>query len=559
MTKMKKIVVEKDATIADVIQAIADDQDPELTLVIPKETVLRESIANFQILKREANVHGKKGIVESVDEEVLALADACGLEASHPLFAAGQKVRSLTDIVPVDVVSAKGSAKRGAKKKAGPGPLPQTLTSVPATPVSPRKIAAPKTESIKRSEPVPAQESFVVHAVEMTPAEEPEEKPRRRFSRKALYVAAAIVVALIPGVWAVNVVFGRATVTLNFTKSSWQYQGALAASKGVREPDIAKNLIPAEVFYDQRNLTQLFPATGKAKVSEKAKGTITVYNAYSSAAQGLVATTRFATAAGKVYRLDRAITVPGAEIKDGKIIPASIDAAVSADQAGASYNIASSTEQLTIPGFKNTPKYAGFYGVVKGAITGGFVGEKAVPTDADIAAAKARVTELLTTSLKNNMLSKRPEDFVFVDGATEVSITKITPNKTTDENGNFGVFGEAWARAIGFKGADMEAALTALASKDHPGAAFRDWQAAYSAPKPDFDHGELRFTFTAQGTLAQEFSPAEFTPGIVGKSLGEARSAIVGLPGLADAKISVWPIWLRHLPNDARRVTIVVN
>ena len=47
-----KIVVEKDATIADVIQAIADDQDPELTLVIPKETVLRESIANFQILKR---------------------------------------------------------------------------------------------------------------------------------------------------------------------------------------------------------------------------------------------------------------------------------------------------------------------------------------------------------------------------------------------------------------------------------------------------------------------------------------------------------------------------
>ena len=105
----------------------------------------------------------------------------------------------------------------------------------------------------------------------------------------------------------------------------------------------------------------------------------------------------------------------------------------------------------------------------------------------------------------------------------------------------------------------MEAALTALPAKDHPGTAFRDWQVTYSAPKPDFDHGEPRFTFAAQGTLAQAFSPAEFTPGIVGKSLNEARAAIVGLPGLADAKISVWPIWLGHLPNDARRVTIVVN
>ena len=61
-------------------------------------------------------------------------------------------------------------------------------------------------------------------------------------------------------------------------------------------------------------------------------------------------------------------------------------AAIVADQAGPTYNVGP-VAKLTIPGLQGSPKYDAFYGAIAGTTTGGFVGNKAVPTAADIASA----------------------------------------------------------------------------------------------------------------------------------------------------------------------------
>ncbi len=44
-----------------------------------------------------------------------------------------------------------------------------------------------------------------------------------------------------------------------------------------------------------------------------------------------------------------------------------------------------------------------------------------------------------------------------------------------------------------------------------------------------------------------------------GKKIEEARSLVSSLVGLSDAKISLWPLWLKNLPADAAKINIVVN
>ena len=66
------------------------------------------------------------------------------------------------------------------------------------------------------------------------------------------------------------------------------------------------------------------PATGRETVNKKASGTVVLYNAYSSKAQKLVASTRLKASNGKIYRIPAAVTIPGAETQAGALVPGSL-------------------------------------------------------------------------------------------------------------------------------------------------------------------------------------------------------------------------------------------
>ena len=248
-------------------------------------------------------------------------------------------------------------------------------------------------------------------------------------------------------------------------KDPWNYAGNFTADKAASRINAANNVIPAQIFSVPKNLTQLFPASGHQNVSLKAQGTITIYNAYSSSPQSLVATTRFVTPAGKVFRLVNAVVVPGAAVTNGVIVPSSIDAAIIADQAGPDYNV-SSTPKLTIPGFSGTPKYNAFYGVLASSTSGGYIGEKAVPTAADIAAAKQDVTSSLMIGLAGRSPGSYTNNFKILPGATTMQITKLTVNTSTDANGGSVCYGEGTLSAIGFDEIAFKAFLLFLAQSD---------------------------------------------------------------------------------------------
>lgn len=519
---MKKILVDKSEPAASVVEKILAAPDSDIVLVIPRNARIAESLGNFHLLNREADATGKSVMIESVDEEVLALAKAAKIPATHPLFSSSAQGRSLSDIVP----SSRSEEDKPVKRK--------KFAFKPETPEEREMIVEAEAEEVVRGE---------------------EFKPP---SRRVLVFGIALVALFVLGAWAVGAFFARAEVRINFSEIPWENQGEVLATKTVAEINPADRVIPAEVFRDKRNLTQFFPGTGRAEVAEKATGRLVIYNAYSSQSQTLVATTRFETPDGKIFRLDNQVIVPGAEIRDGEIIPSSIETGVTADKAGEDWNVGP-IEKLTIPGFEGSPRFNGFYGALPRGTSGGFIGEKAVPTDADVAAAEEKMTQILRSSLENNLLSGRPSEFKILDGTSETEVTRMTVQKSTDAQGNFSIIGEAEFRAIGFREEDLRAMLLDLAVREYPESDFKNLEFSYSGAETDYDGGEIKFSVEARGELVPAFSGEDFRAQVAGQDLSSVQSQILKLPRLADAEVSVWPIWLRRLPEDPGKITLTLE
>ncbi len=141
-------------------------------------------------------------------------------------------------------------------------------------------------------------------------------------------------------------------------------------------------------------------------LSTKASGKITIFNNYSEATQKLIKNTRFESVEGKIFRISDTIIVPG---KVGAT-PGSIVATVYADSIGADYNIAAG--KFTVPGFKGSARYAGFYAESKVSMTGGASGEVANYSDYDIADADAAMRESLQSAINTELINIKKDGYV---------------------------------------------------------------------------------------------------------------------------------------------------
>ena len=547
---MKRILVDKNEPIAELIERIIEDPEVGIVLVVPKGSNLSSSVSNFHLLSREAKAAGKTITIESVDESVLALAKSSRIEAIHPLLDAPTG-SPLSDIVP----------RTRAGEQRLPAAAPPKERSTPRRPSKPKEM--PHEDSAARAEPTLKVSPFSSRT-EVGSEEDQlllEDQPHRfrlRLNWKFFTALVAFLLLIGGGFLVVNRFFGKATVAIVFNKTPWSYSRGLVADISASSLDSAKGILPGALFTMQKNTTELLPASGRKNVAQKATGKIVIYNAYSSSPQALVATTRFQTPDGKIFRLVSGVTVPGAQIQNGNIIPSQITADIIADKAGPDYNVGP-IAKLAVPGFAGSPKYAGFYGAIPGVTSSGFIGERAVPTDADIAAGKDTTTKLLKAALQSSFTSSYPPGIVVPSGASQIAVTRLNVNTNTDDQGKFSIFGEANMTAIGFKESDVKNILLSVAHQDHPDTVFQELSLTYANAAPDFTKKKMTFALSASGTLWAAFSPDEFAKNIVGKNLGEARSLVSALPGLTTAKISLWPVWLGSIPNDLKKITVTTE
>ncbi len=529
---IKKILVNKSDEVALVVEKIIDADAKEVVLNIPRFSKLSDSLANFHLIKRESKLLNKKVIIESVDDKVIELAGLSGLESLNPVFLRSRRQFS-------DIVSARAEKSEAAEEAVNQKKISETVSGKGIFQIF--KNIRPKRFWPKLHLPVR-------QSARKTGGDS-------GITRKMIW---GIGIVLILGIlaWTSLVILPRAEVTAVTKKNTWNRQFDIVAEK-LTAIDSIKAKIPAQIFSERKVMEFRYPASGKKTVQKKASGKIIVYNGYSSDPQPLVASTRFVTPDGKIFRLAKGVTIPGAKIVSGKVIPSSIEVAVIADKPGSDYNIGP-VNYFSVPGFEGTPKYQGFYGESKDPMAGGVIGEVPVPNDSDIKLAKTEAVAKTEAELKDKIASKIPASLKIIDGDSSFVVLSQKVNQDADEAGNFSVTIEAKLDLGAFKEEDLLKMLTVKMQKEVGSEySFKSQEIIYAKARLDSDIGRLSFPIEFKGIATRSIDVELLKQQVLGKSELELRS--LTLPDLETVRISFWPFWVKRVPNSLNKVKIVVE
>lgn len=320
----------------------------------------------------------------------------------------------------------------------------------------------------------------------------------------------------------------------------------------IATPDISSRRIPAMSITLDRTITQEYAATGKKYIEAKAKGRVTIFNAFSSSPQTLAPNTRFQDPSGKIYRLREGIIIPGAKVVEGKIVPTSITAALAADAAGEDYNIGAA--ELRIAGFRGTPKYEGFFAKAESGFSGGFKGETAVVLADDLTQASQDITRRVFAELGEALQNKIPtgEDFVVPSGGREIIVTKITQPNAGEPEERFTLTVSAEGRLAALRRSHLnEVILSAIPKSQGLGTKFPMRQPKINLGEVRFRGSPTQLTFAASGEFVywHEKSQAELIQTLINSTPEKAKAYLRSREEIDALEIKKFPRWLWFIPQ----------
>lgn len=425
----------------------------------------------------------------------------------------------------------------------------------------------------KHTPPIHKQASAVASKKEETPKvisryfeEKPAQpqkssRPSNRTPSKKMWYGGAILALLGAGFALLTTMFAYATVVIQPKKEERSLSKlSVTVDPALSLADIDTKRIPGEMMQYTDDISMSFKATGEKYVETKAKGILTILNAFSSSPQTLVQSTRFQeNKTGRVYRLTKSITIPGAKIEDGKIIPSSFDAEVAANGTGDSYNL---TEGLfLIPGFQGTPKYKAFTASVKTAITGGYKGVSKVITKEDLDKAHAAFMEEARSRMRAKNNQNILPEFTVVPAAEKVEILSKSAPNINDPAETFTVQSKVRFTNIAFQQKTLFELLTRLVYQDDIS---REKTVLPSKSKLEYVSATLtsdnKLQLMISGTLAAagKIQTALLQNALVGKSLEDAENVLRTFPGVAGFGIKLFPSWKSSLPSQAGKIAIEI-
>ena len=348
----------------------------------------------------------------------------------------------------------------------------------------------------------------------------------------------------------------RADVTVLLKESSSSLDAEVTAQADQESVDIQAKRIPLRVVETEKDITQSFPSTGQSSASDKrARGMVTLSNAFSENAQSLVATTRLESPDGKIFRLVKGVTIPGMKEVDGKSSPGTTDAEVVADSSGEEYNIEPTL--FTIPGLKGGPKYEKMSAQSLKAFEGGGKGDGAIASVSadDVTRAKESSLKSLPESLRSELEKDLQPGEKLLDDAllSEVISSGAFPSVGAVAS-SFDFRMHVSVRALVFSEADVQAVAAALVGTDvHP----EDVSVEYTVPRPDFTAKSLGIKTHISYAKGNDVDVEAVKQSILGKSISDVQTIFADYPNIQKIEVVFWPKFMTsRIPSRASQVTI---
>ncbi len=375
-----------------------------------------------------------------------------------------------------------------------------------------------------------------------------------RWSGKRILVWAGIVVVVV--ILGMVVYPRRAYVSVKPLEKETDLTLTISASDTTSKVDPAFLTTPGQKFQVTRSAQQTFTASGEKDAVQKARGTLKVYNSYAASPQVLVATTRFATASGLVFRTLRTITVPGMTAKG----PGVVEVEVIADQAGSQYNVPAG--RFIIMAFQekgDTARAEKIYGESTEPMHGGIQGRSRVVTESDYTTAVDAVKRQLRGEVLDEIRAQA-HDLVIPD-AIQITVDTVTSSaKVDDATESFTMTAEGTSVVVGFKQDDLNQLIRAYIDTKYDLVALPE-KLEITVVSSEFvtAKGTQEMKVSIKGKSFEKVDTDVIKNDLLGKQETAIREYLNTAVNVEVARVRLTPFWTSRIPSDKNSVTVEIS
>ncbi|TSC91016.1 MAG: hypothetical protein G01um10142_126 [Parcubacteria group bacterium Gr01-1014_2] len=338
-------------------------------------------------------------------------------------------------------------------------------------------------------------------------------------------------------------------------KNDFSINIPVTISDKITEIDEVYGIIPGESIQIEKIVSKTFVSNGEKDVFQKARGKIIIYNNFSTSSQVLIATTRFQTPEGLVFRITKATVVPEAIQEGEKLKPGQIEVEVVADRAGEEYNI--EPTEFKIPGFLGTLKYQGFYAKSVEKFSGGFIGKASIVTKEDMEKAENQVKEEAVNEIRKELALLI--NFKILNETLDIELETADSNTAGDLGQEFRVGYRAKLKTIAFREDDVAKFISQYVENSQDLKVIqKGLRIDYGDIKFNKGANELSLKLASVGQTAESIDKGKIISEIVDRKSDEAKSYLGNLKEVESAQIFLSPFWVRSIPKNKDRVEIQV-
>lgn len=564
------LYVEIDDEVGGIFDRLQAKTSKTVYLVVPKRSVLFQSIINVKILSRKASDIDKKIAFVTKDKSGIFFANKCNIKV-YDSVSEDKKELNAEDISE---------------------PLTETLDDVKFgfSRGRPTKTEHEK-KSISEITEEKLQEPFVIRVRKFLREGVKNRKKKNTRPKSSVFnrpVFASMIVASAFLLFLITyIALPNATVVIkpNLVPISERVRVTLLDSE--KNENLLRSADSREVPSYPINPGFLektidFKATGVDPDAPRSTGSITILNKESDNV-ALIPDTRFVTSDGVIFRIKNYVALYGGS----EAAPSTATVEVYAAEAdinglpiGSKGNIKDGTE-LYVLNFDETRRKT-FYALANGNFEGGITSDERIVTEADIEAAKAMAAKELTEEITNLLADivreqnrENGTNLTFLEdreainlGEAEVFIGEDIVGRKVDV---FQATARIQASGVAFDRDEfleiLRDKITLRQSPDKTLTEIDEEGVTYNVVSVDFENGITEVDAQISGVEKFNLSldkqagmnlHKKIQEHIVGLTVDEATSYVENLPQVESATIKTWPFWAPTVPASPKNIKIQI-
>jgi hypothetical protein len=355
---------------------------------------------------------------------------------------------------------------------------------------------------------------------------------------------------------------GSANIELKPYSEDLDLSIKLAISPNFSSINYSFNQIPGQLFTISKSVSEEYEATSEKDSIQKARGTITIYNEYSTSPQPLIATTRFEyikneKESGLVFRTLKTVTVPGMKVEGNTIIPGKINVEVIADKPGQEYNISSGDFGIMAWREKGDyVRYKKIYGKSENPMRGGIVGKSKVVSEFDYNKAKETLTKKVFEDIDNALKNQSAGLELFSEIKPKIDLIESSAN-IDDVKDNFKMTVSGSITTMGYKKEDLINLISNYIEKTANLMVIPDkLKLSFKDVNFDIDKNIVTATIVVGGKAYAKLDLNQIVNNLEGKNDIQVKNYLGSLKEIESAKVILSPFWVKRIPKNQDKINI---